>query len=76
MDEVESVADNDERKLVRQLSLLQEVLDLLRVVEIALSADTFDFTDLSSARSGLNVLEVNLRILADVDDGTKVVIKT
>lgn len=32
MNEVKSVADNDERQQLSELSLLEEVLDLLRVV--------------------------------------------
>ena len=45
-----------------------EVLDLLGVVEVAPAADTLDLTDLTGARSSLDVLEVNLGVLAEVDD--------
>jgi len=34
VDEVESIANDDERKLLSQLGLLQEVLDLLRIVVV------------------------------------------
>ena len=34
MDKVVSVADDDERKLIRQFGLLQEVLDPLRSVAV------------------------------------------
>ena len=62
--------------MIGKLGLLEEVLDLLWVVVVTLPADTLNLADLASASCCLNVLEVNLRILADVDDGTKVVIKT
>ena len=68
VNKVESVADDDERELIGQLSLLEEVLDLLGVVEVTLPTDTLDFTDLTSTNGSLNVLEVNLWILAEVDD--------
>ena len=76
MHEVESVADDDERELIRELGFLEKVLDLLRVVEVALSAEAFDFSDLTSSGCGLDVLEVHLGILAEVDDRAKVVVKT
>jgi hypothetical protein len=65
--EVETIADNNERELVRELGLFEEVLDFLRVVEVALPTDTLHFTDLTCPGGSLNVLEVNLRILAKVD---------
>jgi hypothetical protein len=43
MNKVEPIADNDERKLVRVFRLFKEVLDFLRVVEVTLSANAFDF---------------------------------
>jgi hypothetical protein len=76
MHEVEPIADNDERKLVLELGLLEEILDLLRVVIVALSTDALHFSDLVGAGGGLNVLEVNLGILAKVYDGSKVVVET
>jgi hypothetical protein len=76
MDEVKSIADNDKWKLVREFCLLQEVLDFLRVIKIALPANTLDFPNLTSASSGLDIFEVDLWILAEVDDGSKVIVKT
>ena len=76
VNEVESVADDDEGELVRELGFLEEILDLLGVVEVALSAETLDFTDLASSGGSLNVLEVYLGVLAEVDDGAEVVVKT
>lgn len=75
MHEVEAVADNDERELVRELSLLEEVLDLLRVVEVALATDTLDLADLASASGSLDIFEVDLLILAEVDNGAEVVVQ-
>ncbi len=76
MDEVETVADDDKRQLVRELGFLEEVLDLLGVVVVGLSADALDFSDLTSASSGLNVFEVHLGVGREVDDGTEVVVET
>jgi hypothetical protein len=73
---VETVADDDEGELVRELGLLEEVLDFLRVVEVALPADTLDLPNLTGAGRGLDVLEVDLRVLAEVDNRAKVVIET
>ena len=68
MDEVKSVTDNDERQLVGELGLLEEVFDPLWVVAIALSANPLHLLDLSRLASGLDVLEVDLSVLAKVDD--------
>jgi hypothetical protein len=35
MDEVESVANNDQGKLLSEVGLLEEILDFLRVIGIA-----------------------------------------
>ena len=74
--EIESIANDDERKLVLKFRLLEEVLDFLWVVVVALPADTFDLSDLVRAGSRLDVLEVDLGVLAKVDDGTEVVVQT
>ena len=74
--EIESIANDDERKLVLKFCLLEEVLDFLWVVVVALPANTFDLSDLVRAGSRLDVLEVDLGVLAKVDDGTEVVVET
>ena len=76
MDEVETVADDDERKLIGELSFFKEVLNFLWVVEVALATDTFDFPDLACSRSSLDVLEMNLGVLAEVDDGAQIVVES
>jgi hypothetical protein len=76
VDKVETVANDDKGKLVGQLGLLEEVLDLLRVVVVALAADTLDLADLARARRRLDVLEVNLGVLADVHDRAEVVVQS
>jgi hypothetical protein len=60
VDVVESVADDDEGELVRELGLLEEVLDLLGVVEVALPHDALHLADLTGPRRRLDVLEVHL----------------
>ncbi|KAJ7828940.1 hypothetical protein B0H14DRAFT_3718285, partial [Mycena olivaceomarginata] len=54
VDEVETIANNDERKLVSQLGLFEEVLDLLGVVVVAFAANPLNFADLASPCSSLN----------------------
>jgi hypothetical protein len=76
MHEIEPVADDDERKLVLKFGFLEEVLDFLRVVVVALSADTFDLSDLVRAGGRLDVLEVDLGVLAKVDNRSKIVVET
>lgn len=74
VDEVETVANDDKRKLIGKLGLLEEVLDLLRVVEVTFSADSLNLPDLACAGGRLDVLEVHLRILTEVDDGAEIVV--
>ena len=71
VDEVKPVTDDDEGQLVGELSLLEEVLDPLGVVAIALAANPLHLLDLSRLAGGLDVLEVNLAVLAEVDDGSE-----
>jgi hypothetical protein len=75
VNEVETIADNDEGKLVGKFGLLEEVLDLFGVIVIAFPANTLDLTDLSRAGGCLDILEVNLWILTKIDDRAKVVIQ-
>lgn len=76
VDKVEAVANDDEGELVGELGLLEEVLDLLGVVKVALANDALDLADLTGPRGGLDVLEVNLRVLAEVDDRAEVVVES
>ena len=73
--EVEAVADDDERELVLELGFFEEVLDFLRVVEIALATDTLNRPDLTSTRGSLNVLKVDFGILAQVNDRAKIIVQ-
>jgi hypothetical protein len=75
MDKIKPIADNNEGKLVREFCLLEEILDFLRVVEVTLPANALDFPNLSSASGGLDILEMNLRILAKVDNRPEVIVK-
>lgn len=47
---------------------LEEIFDSFSVVTIGLTANTLDFFDLTSFAGGLNVLKVDFRILAEVDN--------
>jgi hypothetical protein len=73
---VETVTNDDEGQLVRHLGFLEEILDLLRIVVVALAADPFNLSNLASPGGGLNVLEVYLGIFAEVNDGTQIVVQT
>jgi hypothetical protein len=75
MNKVEPITDNDEGKLVREFRLFEEVLNFLRVVEVTLLANTLDSANLTSASGGLDILEMNLRILAKVDNGPEVIVE-
>ena len=55
---------------------LKKVLDALRVVAAAFAADAFHFLHLTRLARRLNVLEVHLRILAEVHDRTQEVEQT
>lgn len=55
---------------------LEEVLDLLGVVDVAFPTNPFDLANLSRLGGSLNVLVDDLGVLAEVDDGTKVVIES
>jgi len=76
MNEVKPVTDNNEQKLVQELRLLEKILNFLGIVEIALSANVPNFLDLTSASCGLDILKVDFLVLAEVDDGAKVVVDT
>jgi hypothetical protein len=62
MNEIEMVTDDDKGQLIREFSLFEEVLNLLRVIMVALVTDPFNFTNLASASSSLHELEADLRI--------------
>lgn len=53
VDEVKTIAHDYQRQLVRQLRLLEEVLDALRVVAVRLATDALDFFDLARLAGGL-----------------------
>lgn len=59
-----------------QMSYLEEVLHTLRIVTVALSADSLHFFDLTSFTGSLDVFEVNLWILAEVHNGAQEVEQT
>lgn len=76
MHKVKPIADNDERELILKFGLLEEVLDLLRVVVVALSTNTLHLSDLVRTSGRLDVLEVDFGVLAKVDNRTEVVVET
>ncbi|GKT40436.1 uncharacterized protein ColSpa_00617 [Colletotrichum spaethianum] len=76
VDEVESVANDDEGQLLLKSGLLQEVLDLLGVVVVAVSANALNLVELAHLGGSLDVLEVNVGVLGKVDDAAEVVEET
>ena len=66
MNKVEMIADNNKRELARKLGLLKEVFNLLGVVVVAFSTDALYFTDLASAGGCFDILDVDLRIFAEI----------
>ena len=50
---------------------LEEVLDTLGVVAVALAADALHLLDLARLAGRLDVLEVDLGVLAEVHDGAQ-----
>ena len=66
MNKVISVAHNNQRQLIGQLGLLQEVLDPLRGIAVALPADTLHLLDLAGLAGSLDILEMNLGILEKI----------
>lgn len=50
------------------LIYLEEVLDTLGVVAVALSTDPLHLFDLARLASGLDVFEVDFRVLTEVDN--------
>jgi hypothetical protein len=74
VNEVEPLTDNYGWKLIGELRFLEEFLDFLGVIEVTLPANTLDFSDLTSSSCSLDIFEMDLRILAQVDDRTQVVV--
>lgn len=50
---------------------LEEVFDSISIVTVALTTDPLYFFDLACFARGLDVFEVDVSILAEVDDRTK-----
>lgn len=76
MDKVESVTDNDQRQLVCQFCLLQEVFHPLWIIAVTLPTNSLHFLDLSSFTRSLDVLEMHIRILTKVNNGSQKVEQT
>lgn len=55
---------------------LEKVLDALRIVAVAFSADSFHFFDLSSLASRLNVFKVHIWVLTKVNNGPQKIKET
>mmetsp|Transcript_17866 Transcript_17866/g.38285 ORF Transcript_17866/g.38285 Transcript_17866/m.38285 type:complete len:315 (+) Transcript_17866:2557-3501(+) len=62
------VANVDERSRIRQLGILQEVLNLLRIVRGAFPTDSFNLLHVPTPRCRLDVLEVDIRVSAGSED--------
>jgi hypothetical protein len=61
---------------IQFIPYLQEVFDLLGIIVVAFTTDTFHLTDVTSSACSLDILEVNQRILAQVDNGTEIIIQS
>ena len=64
---VKPVAHDDERKLVQELDLLEEVFDFLRIIEVTLATDALNLSELTGASGSLDIFEVDFRVLTKVD---------
>jgi hypothetical protein len=54
MNKIETITDNNQGQLIREFGLLEEVLDPLGIIVVALATHSFDFTDLASASGSLS----------------------
>jgi hypothetical protein len=64
-----------QRKEENRLTL-EEVLDLLRLVDVTLPADPLDLPELTGPGGGDDVLVVDLGVLGEVDDGAEIVVES
>mmetsp|Transcript_33252 Transcript_33252/g.72653 ORF Transcript_33252/g.72653 Transcript_33252/m.72653 type:complete len:378 (-) Transcript_33252:457-1590(-) len=71
IDESVQIADVDQRPGIGQLGLLQEILDLHRVIHSGLAANPLHLLDVAQPSSSLNVLEVHISIIAGRQDGSQ-----
>jgi hypothetical protein len=63
------------QQLVGELGFFEEVLDLFWVIKVTFQADVFHLMDLTSTSGSLDVLKVNFRVLAKVDNQAKVILE-
>lgn len=71
MNKVKSVTDNNQGQLIGQFGLLQEVLDTLWVIAVALTTNSLHFLDLSRFTGSLDVLKMYIWILTEVNNRSK-----
>lgn len=71
MDEIEAITDDYKRQLVGEFGLFQKVLHTFGIVAVGLAADALHLFDLASLAGRLDVLEMDLLVLGEVDDGAK-----
>lgn len=74
VDKVEAIAGDNEWELVGELGFFEEILDLLRIIEVTSPTDTLNLADLTSASGGPDVLEVNFGTPAEVDNRAKIIV--
>lgn len=55
---------------------LEKILDSLRIIAVAFSADSFYFFDLPSLASCLNIFKVHIWVLTKVNNGSQKIKKT
>mmetsp|Transcript_8116 Transcript_8116/g.11864 ORF Transcript_8116/g.11864 Transcript_8116/m.11864 type:complete len:240 (-) Transcript_8116:1750-2469(-) len=66
----------DQGTRISQLRSLQVFLDFFGLVNVGVTADAFGFLELTKHTRSLDVLEVDVRILGNVDNRSKVVVET
>ena len=76
VNEIETIADMDQRAGIGKLGILQILLDLLGDVNVRIAADTLGLLELAKLARRLDVLEMHMGVLREVDDGTEVVVQT
>ena len=69
-------SSNQLEKALLKTTYLEKILDSLRIIAVAFSADSFYFFDLPSLASCLNIFKVHIWVLTKVNNGSQKIKKT